>query len=102
MAVHCNDVTWNPDAPLTAFRSSDWAERLFCAVCGSNLSYRSLNGAPSEQVLSLGAFDDPECFPVTSQIYIDEKPDTYALANIAKSLTGPEVMAMFALEGEVK
>lgn len=100
MAVSCTDVTWNDDAPLKAYRSSDWAERVFCAECGSNLFWRALDGPSSDQVIALMAFDDPESFPVTRQIFIDEKPDTYALANSMTTMTGAEVMAQFAPNAE--
>ncbi len=96
MAVSCTDVTWNEDAPLTAYRSSLWAERVFCAQCGSNLFWRAVDGAETDQVIALMAFDTPEDFPVTTQIYIDEKPDSYALAHVPTSLTGAEAMARFA------
>ncbi len=100
MAVHCKDVVWNDDAPLLRYASSDWAERLSCRTCGSNLSYHSLDAPQSEHVISLGAFHEPEKFPVTSEIFIDEKPETFALAGIQKSMTGAEVFAMYAPEGE--
>ncbi len=96
MAVSCTEVEWNDDAPLRAYRSSDWAERVFCAECGSNLFWRALGGPESEQMVALMAFDDPAAFPVTSQIFIDDKLDTYALANITTTMTGAEVMAQFA------
>jgi hypothetical protein len=93
MAVGCSDVTWNVDAPLKAYRSSAHAERVFCDVCGSNLYWRALDDDPSEQVIALMAFDNPAEFPVTRQIFIDEKPDTYALANEMLTQTGAEAMS---------
>jgi hypothetical protein len=80
MAVGCHSVTWNPDAPIRAYHSSERAERAFCSVCGSNLYWRGLNDDMSEQVIALMAFDRPEAFPITRQIYLEEKPATYALA----------------------
>ena len=76
--------------------AATWAERVFCARCGSNLFWRAVDGPETEQVLALMAFDDPERFPVVSEIFIDEKPSTYALAGDTKKMTGAEVMAMFA------
>ena len=96
MSVGCSEVVWNADAPLRAYRSSDRAERGFCAVCGSNLYWRGFDDDPSEQVIALMAFDDPGAFPITRQIYIDEKPDTYALANDIPAYTGAEVRAKSA------
>ena len=96
MAVSCTDVRWNDDAPVTRYRSSDWAERAFCATCGSNLYWHALDAPEDHQVIALMAFDEPAVFPVASQIFIDEKPDTYALANVPTTMTGAEVMAQFA------
>ena len=93
MAVGCTDVVWNDGAPLRAYRSSDRAERVFCGTCGSNLYWRGFDDDPSEQVISLMAFDAPGAFPITRQIYIDEKPDTYALAGNIPAFTGAEVRA---------
>ena len=98
MAVQCKNVTWNDDAPLKAYRSSDWAERVFCGTCGSNLFWRAVDAPEGEQILALMAFDEPERFPVTSEIFIDEKLSTYALAGDTKKMTGAEVIAMFAAE----
>ena len=100
MAVACSEGTWNADAPIRVYRSSAWAERAFCDDCGSNLFWRALSGAPSEQVVSLMAFDAPDAFPVTSQIFIDEKPDTYALAGVTVTMTGAQAMARFAAHPE--
>ncbi|MGV6849526.1 MAG: GFA family protein [Marinibacterium sp.] len=91
MAVNCTGVTWNADAPLRSYRSSDRAERVFCGVCGSNLFWRGLDDDPSEQSIALMAFDEPEAFAVTRQIFIDDKPATYTLANAMQTLTGAEM-----------
>ncbi|MFP7673323.1 GFA family protein [Marivita sp. S0852] len=100
IAVECTDVTWNADAPLKRFKSSAWAERMFCGTCGSNLSYHMLDAADTDQILSFGAFDEPDKLPVTTEIFIDEKPASYDLAGISKSMTGAEVFAMYAPGGE--
>jgi len=91
MAVNCRQVNWNADAPLRAYRSSDRAERVFCGKCGTNLFWRGLEDDPSEQSIALMAFDEPEVFAVTRQIFIDEKPASYALAGEMLTLTSAEV-----------
>lgn len=93
MAVNCTDVKWNADAPLRAYRSSDGAERVFCSICGTNLFWHGLDDDLSEQSIGLMAFDEPGVFAVTRQIFIDEKPATYALAGEMRTLTGTEVLA---------
>lgn len=78
---------------ITAFQSSDWAQRAFCKNCGTNLYYKLL---PSDEyILSAGLFQDRD-FALTGQIFIDEKPGWYALANETPTMTGAEVFAKFA------
>jgi hypothetical protein len=96
IAVGCHDAVWNEGAPLNAYRSSDWAERVSCAVCGSNLYWRSLAAAAGDIVISLNAFDHPEVFRVTRQIFIDEKPAAYALAGSMDTMTAAEVRARWS------
>ncbi|HEX8191371.1 MAG TPA: GFA family protein [Allosphingosinicella sp.] len=76
---------------VSVFRSSAWAERAFCARCGSNLSYRFV---PADHVSFLaGLFDLPERFAMWRQIFIDEKPHWYAFAEDTPAMTGAEVIA---------
>ena len=98
LSVHCGtSVIFNDDAPLTSFASSDWAERVFCARCGSSLVWQMKDG--SSQIVSIQAFSDPGDFVIDSQIYIDHKPDNYALANRTAMLTEAEVIAKYATGG---
>lgn len=91
--VHCGpEVSFKGDAP-TAYASSDWAERGFCAKCGTHLFYRLL--PTGEYVVPAGMFQDAR-FRLTEEIFIDEKPAFYALANDTEKMTGAEVFAKFA------
>lgn len=80
---------------VTWFESSDWAERGFCASCGSNLFYR-LKGDPPQYVISAGALKGASDLPMIEQIFIDEKPAYYAFAGDIPALTGEEVFAKYA------
>lgn len=92
-AVHCGTgVTFN-GAAAKAYRSSEWAERGFCGDCGTHLFYRLL--PTGEYILPAGLFQDRD-FALASQIFIDEKPAFYALANDTETLTGRQVFARFA------
>ena len=83
---------------ITTFNSSEWAERAFCASCGTHLYYRfKANG---QTIMPAGLFDDNENLVMDHQIFIDEKPKYYDLANQTKNMTGAEVMEMFAGAGE--
>lgn len=89
------DVT-GEDA-VTVYRSSPWAERAFCGTCGSNLWYRFLpTGGRS---FLAGLFDLPSGFGIEQQIFVDEKPDWYDIAQESPMLTGPEVIAEAMAQG---
>lgn len=77
--------------PVTRYASSDWAERAFCSRCGTHLFYRLL--ANNAHYLAAGLFQDEDGLRLTQQIYIDEKPAYYALANDTEMLTGAQVQA---------
>ena len=84
---------------IVRFRSSEWAERAFCGVCGSNLFYQLVD---TDKIgVEAGLLDDQSGLTFTGQIFIDEKPDWYTFANETKKMTGAEVFAMYApKEGE--
>ncbi|WBU63194.1 GFA family protein [Paracoccus aerodenitrificans] len=99
ISVECDGKpSFNDDAPLSVFRSSDWGERVSCRECGSSLLWRMQDG--SMNVISVQLFDDPGRFPVTSEIFIDRKPASYSFAGEHKTMTESEVMAMFAAKEE--
>lgn len=100
IAVNCTEVVWNADAPLRSYRSSDRAERVFCGTCGTNLYWHGDGDPAGEQSVGLMAFDSPGDFAVTRQIFIDEKPATYALAGDLITMTGAEIRAMAAARRE--
>jgi len=98
LAVHLNGpVTFEGADNIATYRSSAWAERGFCKVCGSNLFYRVV--ADDTYILALGVFDDQSGFTMKTQIFVDEKPPGYAFANAVPVMTGAEVFAMFAGDG---
>jgi hypothetical protein len=84
-------LAWTGAAHVAVYRSSPWAERGFCRVCGTHLFYRLVEtGAVN---MNAGAFDDDGGFELTGQIFVDEKPGWYAFANETEMKTGAEVIA---------
>ncbi len=76
---------------VSVYRSSEWAERAFCACCGSNLWFRFL---PADHHSFLaGLFELPEEVRMWRQIFIDEKPAWYDFAQQTPAMTGAEVIA---------
>lgn len=91
-AVSCGaSVEVEDDSQLGVYVSSDWGERCFCRKCGSTLFWRMRDG--SNVAVSAQAFDDPEAFNFTSEIFIDEKPSNFEFANETKKQTSAELFA---------
>ena len=76
---------------ITSYASSEWAERAFCAKCGSNLWYRF---TPGDNFSFLaGLFKLPDDCEFLQQIFIDEKPGYYDFMQKSPMKTGPEIIA---------
>ncbi len=96
--VPAGAFTITDDTGLALFKSSDWAERGFCAHCGSSLFYRLTVPGPKqgECHVALGTLDDAEGIPLTGEIFIDRKPGGYSFAEQTHKMTEADMMAMFA------
>lgn len=92
-AVHCGSNVQFTGADPVAYRSSEWAERGFCGVCGTHLFYHLLPG--NEYILPAGLFQDLE-FELIQEIFIDEKPGYYELNNETLKMTGQQVIEQYA------
>lgn len=93
MTLHAgSDVT--VQGPVKTYRSSDWAERAFCAECGTHLYYHLL--PVNDYILSAGLFDESSGFLFKRQIFVDRKPDNYDFANDTEKLTEAQVFAQFS------
>ncbi|MEO0751814.1 MAG: GFA family protein [Pseudomonadota bacterium] len=79
--------------PATSYRSSDWAERGFCSVCGSTLWYGTV--ADGERHLSAGLFQNAAGVPLAMEFYADNTPDGYALSGTHPKLTKDETIRLF-------
>ncbi len=95
LAIDCGTyVQIDGEAHVSAYDSSEWAQRGFCNRCGTHLFYR-LKGN-NEYVVPIGLFDDQPSVSFESQIFIDEKPEYYSFANETSFMTGAEVFAKYA------
>lgn len=92
LSVECGDDI-DITGPVKTWKSSGWAERLFCGDCGSTLFWRMQAGGMASA--SVQAFDDPAAFAFDGEIYIDRKPGNYAFAGDRKRMTAAEVEALF-------
>ncbi len=59
------------EGPVTRFASSDFAERAFCAVCGSHLWMRNTGPDDTAYELMPGLFDAAQDWPLRSEVYSD-------------------------------
>lgn len=79
-----------------AYKSSDWAERVFCGACGSSLWYRLTMPGPHHGTchVGFGTLNDSDDMDFEGEIFIDRKPETYSFAGDHKRMTEAEFMAM--------
>ena len=99
VSVPEGNVVWAGGEHIRVYPSSSWAERAFCARCGSGLWFRVTQESEWSGVLELpiGLFDDPGGLTMTSEIYIDTKPDSFAYAGEGRALmTRADCVAKFA------
>jgi hypothetical protein len=91
-------LTFENAAHVGTYRASEWGERGFCRQCGTNLFWRMQDG--SHVAISAGTLDKADGLTLTHEIFIDEKPAYYELANATTKLTGQQVFEMFSAEQE--
>lgn len=99
VTVPTDSLTWDGADHIGRVQSSDWAERAWCARCGTNLFYRVT--APGAWFggteIPLGLFDDANGFRLKSEIYIDHKPDSFAYSGDGHArLTRQQCVEKFA------
>ncbi|NNJ94418.1 MAG: GFA family protein, partial [Halobacteria archaeon] len=95
LAVDCGrDVQFAGEESIGVYASSDWAERGFCARCGSHLFYRLKDSG--QYMIPVGLFDEIGAPVLDHQVFIDSKPDWYDFANQTENMTGAEVFALYA------
>ncbi len=94
-------ITFEGADKITTYPSSDWAERGFCSTCGGNLYYRFMGPGTHHGTyhVGMGSLDDPAGISVTEEIFVDHKPEGYALAGQLNGMTEAEVLAMFTDTG---
>lgn len=100
LTVPVENVTWSGADHIAKRQTSAWAERAWCAECGSGLYYRVTVEGPmfGNLELPVGILDDANGLTLVNEIYIDEKPDSFAYVGEARNvLTRAEVHARFPM-----
>jgi len=92
LAVDVKNIVYAAGAPVKRYQSSDWAYRTFCAECGTLLAWHAVD----DSFIELNAFtlDEAPEKGLTTEIFIDSKPQHYTFADETQKLTGAEVFAM--------
>lgn len=94
-AVDCGtEVRFENAENISVFDSSDWAERAFCAKCGTHLYFRLKK--QGKYMMPAGFFDQHNDLQFVHQVFIDQKPPYYDFSNETQNMTGEECMAAFA------
>jgi len=93
MSVRTDPESVTVTGPVKVFRSSEWAERAFCEVCGSALWYSTLHDG--QKNLAAGLFDNAAGGAVKLEFFIDKKPEGFALTGEHRRMTETEVIAAF-------
>jgi len=100
LAVHCGqEFEVQGEENVGIYQSSEWAERAFCKQCGTHLYYKL--HSTGEHFVPAGVFETND-FRLTSQIYIDNKPEYYSFANDTPTLTEKQVLEAFGFPPEEK
>ena len=94
LAAAAEEVSFNDDANIQRYASSDWAQRGFCKQCGTSLFYFLV---PANQYfMSVGAFDDATAFKLNREIFADLQPQGYAFAGDLERWSEAETLARFS------
>ena len=93
--VGVGSISLQGEDKLGVYKSSEWAERCFCTVCGTNLMYRMPESGMT--IVWAGAFDDQAKLKLTGEIYVDEKPAGYDFAGEHPRQTGQEFLASIGM-----
>ncbi|MFV2002818.1 MAG: GFA family protein [Paracoccaceae bacterium] len=103
LSIHVPDGSLTSDGPVRTYKSSDWAERAWCELCGSSLWYRLCTPGREFYGVAAGLFDKACGFALAKEFYIDRKPDGFAFAGEHKRLSEArmnEIIAAFVARGE--
>jgi hypothetical protein len=71
VCFHATEEAVTVEGPVTRFTSTAFAERAFCATCGSHLWMRDLEEEAPGYDLMPGLFDAAHDWPLRSEIYTD-------------------------------
>jgi len=86
----------NEGQSLTWYQSSEWAERGFCASCGTNMFCKLLGDDPMYYGVSAALLDKQDDLFIEEHIFVDKKPPYYQFDDDCRKLTEAEFLAKFS------
>jgi len=93
MSVQCpGPATFTSAQGLVWYRGSKWAERGFCAVCGTSLFWRLAKTPDAMTIISAEAFDDPHDLTLARHIFSDAQPARYDFADHTPRISEKEFL----------
>ena len=95
ISAPADKVEWHGMENVNRIQSSEWAERAWCSKCGSGLWYRMTNKPNADYEIPIGLFEDANGMVFQREIFIDRKPDCFALQGTHSRLTEAEVLALY-------
>ncbi len=97
-AVQCGtDVEIEGSENVCMYRSSSWASRGFCSLCGTHLFYRLEESG--EYNVSIGMIPQLANLTMDMQYFSDQRPGYYCFANETREMTKAQVEKFFASQG---
>ncbi len=96
MSLATDPGTLQIEGPAKSFRSSEWAERGFCEICGSTLWYGTV--ADGVRHISAGLFENAAGAKLKLEFFADMVPEGYALAGDHRKMNTEEMTALFGPE----
>ena len=93
-ALASGGVDFTGEENIVRYRASEWGERGFCKICGSNLYWR--NREDDYYAVAVGALDDPSPLTLSMEFYADRERAGYAFSGSHKVLTEAETLELFA------
>jgi len=100
ITVPSANIDWQGAEHIATLQTSDWAKRAWCACCGSGLYYMVTAEGPyfGNTELLIGLFDDANGLTMQSEIFFDQKPDSFAYTGETKKISRAETLAMFGAD----
>lgn len=91
LSIPCKSAEFS--GPVTRFESSEHAARGFCPTCGTHLYFHAL--AVDVYAVPAGLFSPTPDIPLKAELFVDQRPGTYAFDGAARQMTGAEYRAKF-------